>query len=78
MYNNKHLVSKSLFIIILILFATVAGFYLSNIVKWTNYPDWGWSLRTATGIKVVGIVREHGLAAGLQVGDEFLKIKGQT
>jgi len=78
MSNTKRHVSTYAFIIILLLFATVVGFYFYNIVKWTDYPDWGWSLRTATGIKVVGIVREHGRAAGLQVGDEFIKINGQT
>jgi GAF domain-containing protein len=77
-FKNRRLISAAAFTISIMAFAIIAGFYIYNIVKWKDYPDLGWSFRTATGIKVVGVVRKHGRAAGLLVGDEFLKVNGKT
>ncbi len=60
-----------------ILVLTIAGFYLYNIIKWANYPDFGYAFRTATGIEVVGEVTESGRKAGLQVGDRILEVNGE-
>ena len=52
--------------------------YIYNIILWSDYPDLGFSYRTATGLKVVGVVRKHGLDAGLQVGDKILQLNERT
>jgi len=78
LFEKQRLTSATAFFIAVLAFVIVAGFYFYNIVRWTEYPDFGWSFRTATGLKVVGIVRQHGLNAGLRVGDEVLKINNKT
>ncbi|MBW1822148.1 MAG: GAF domain-containing protein, partial [Deltaproteobacteria bacterium] len=65
------------FAICVALVLTTAGFYLYNIIKWANYPDFGFGFRTATGIEVVGVVTEPGRKAGLQVGDRILEVNGE-
>ena len=78
MYKNLRSISTTAFIISAILFAAIAGLYIYNIILWSDYPNFGFSYRTATGLKVVGVVSEHGLDAGLQVGDKILQLNGRT
>ena len=78
MPGNRRILSKIAFTICVTVFAIIAGFYLYNIVKWKDYPDFGFSLRSATGIKVVGVVRDHGKAAGIQVGDTILDVNHES
>jgi serine phosphatase RsbU (regulator of sigma subunit) len=56
----------------------IAALYLYNIIQWRNAPDFGFGFRNATGIKIVGVVREHGLTAGMRVGDHILQVNGKT
>ena len=56
---------------------TIAGLYFYNIIRWINYPNFGYIFRTATGIKQIGVVNEHGLKSGLQAGDEILSVNGK-
>ena len=56
----------------------VAGFYFYNLVRWANYPDFGFGYRTATGIKTVGVLTEVGRQAGLQVGDQIRRLNGSS
>ena len=62
----------------LALVIVISALYLYNIYKWGKYPDFGFAFRTATGMGVIGIVGEKGLAAGLQVGDRILAVNDQT
>ena len=78
MSKNIRSLSTIAFIISASFFAAIAGLYFYNIILWSDYPDLGFSYRTATGLKVVGVVRQHGLDAGLQVGDKILELNGQT
>ena len=78
MSKPKQSLSKIAFAICVALVLTIAGFYLYNIIKWANYPDFGYGFRTATGIEVVGVVTEPGRKAGLQVGDRILEVNGGT
>ena len=57
---------------------TIAGFYLYNIIKWADYPDFGFGFRTATGVEVVGQLTENGRKAGLQLGDRISEVNGGT
>ena len=53
-------ISKFVFAVALAVCLAGVGIYFYNVVKWSDYPDFGFSFRTATGIHVVGVVREHG------------------
>lgn len=75
--ENKQTFSKVAFVLTLSLIIAMAGLYLYNIIKWGNNPDFGFSFRTATGIEVVGMVREIGKEAGMQVGDRFLLVNNR-
>ncbi len=76
--ERQRLYSKIAFSITLAAFIFVAGMYFYNIIKWSNYPNLGYGVRTATGIEYIGIVNEHGKSAGLQVGDRILMINSKT
>ena len=52
----KKPVSAVAFALIVFLGAAVASIYVFNIVKWGNYPDFGYGFRTATGINVAVVV----------------------
>ena len=77
MFNRKNLISASAFVFSLTLLTVIIGFYLFNIIRWFEYPDLGFSLRSATGLKIVGVVRNHGLASGMRVGDRIDKVNGK-
>ena len=55
----------------------VAAIYQYNIFQWGNYPDFGFSFRSSTGVGVIGLVRENGRDAGLQLGDRILLVNGK-
>jgi len=78
MTEQKRPLNTLAFAICVVLVLTTAGFYLYNIIKWANYPDFGFGFRTATGIEVVGVVTEPGRKAGLQVGDRILEVNGDS
>jgi len=77
-FNRDHYFSAYAFVFTLTLLGIITALYLVNIIKWFEYPDLGFSLRSATGLKIVGVVRDHGLAAGMRVGDRIIKVNGQT
>jgi len=64
------------FAVCVLLVLTIAGLYLYNIIKWANYPDFGFGFRTATGIDVVGTITDNGRRAGLRLGDRLLEVNG--
>ncbi len=76
--NNRKTLSKVFFVIALAMIIAIASLYLYNIIKWGNLPDYGYGFRTATGVKVVGVVLEVGRKAGLSVGDHIIKVNGRT
>ena len=78
MFDREHRFSAGAFIFSLALLGAIVGFYLINIVKWFDYPDLGFSLRSATGLKIVGVVRDHGLASGIRVGDRIVEVNGKN
>ena len=55
----------------------IGGLYFYNIIRWINYPNFGIGFRTATGIKEIGYVFEHGKKAGLQIGDRIISVNGK-
>ena len=75
---DRKVLSKIAFVSVLALAIAIAGLYLYNIVKWGDYPDFGFGFRTATGIEVVGVVTEHGRRAGMQVGDRILRVNDKV
>jgi adenylate cyclase len=75
---KRKTLSQISFIFFLVLVSAVAILYLYNIVKWGDLPDYGYGFRTATGVRVVGVVREVGRKAGLAVGDRILRVNGKT
>ena len=68
---------KIAFISILVVICGIAILAFSNIIRWTKAPDFGFGFRSATGIKVVGVLREHGREAGLQVGDRIISVNNK-
>lgn len=75
---EKKWLSSAAFSLSLAGFVLIVGFYLYNIVAWKDYPDLGFSLRSATGLNVVGVVRDHGSAAGIRVGDHIKDVNRRT
>lgn len=75
---KRKTLSKISFVCALVLISAVAILYLYNIIKWGDTPELGFAFRTATGIKMVAVVREDGRRAGLQVGDRILKVNGKA
>jgi len=76
--TEKRPLSKMSFICALAVILAVSLLYLYNIIKWGNMPDYGYGFRTATGVRIVGVVMEVGRKAGLAVGDRILKVNGKT
>ena len=76
--ERKNIFSKIFFYSIVTAAAVISLLYLYNIIKWKDEPEFGFGFRNATGIHVVGVVREHGKKAGLRVGDRILKVNGKT
>jgi signal transduction histidine kinase len=69
--------SRTAFVVAAGLILGVAVLYLYNIIKWGDLIDFGFYRRTATGVKVVGVVTEIGRKAGIQVGDHILNVNGK-
>jgi class 3 adenylate cyclase len=69
---------KATFVAILFVISGITILAASNIIRWTRSPDFGFGFRSATGIKVVGILREHGREAGLKVGDRIISVNNKT
>jgi serine phosphatase RsbU (regulator of sigma subunit) len=76
--NKKKYLCKITFICALAVIFAISLLYLYNIIRWRNYPDFGFYRRIAADIKVVGVVTEPGRRAGIQVGDHVLKVNGKT
>lgn len=74
---KAHLVSSICFLLWTSLILTLLGIYFYNIALWRLYPDLGFGFRSATGIKVVGVLTDVGEAAGLRLGDRIETINGQ-
>jgi adenylate cyclase len=75
---KRKVLSQILFACALVLLSATALLYLYNIIKWGDQPDYGYGFRTATGVRVVGVVMEVGRKAGMVVGDHILKVNGRT
>jgi hypothetical protein len=75
---DRKVVSKIAFVSVLAMATAITGLYLYNIIKWGDYPNFGFGFRTATGIEVVGVVTEHGRRAGMKVGDRILTVNGKV
>jgi len=77
-FDRKKIFSQTAFIVVLVLFIGIAALYLYNIINWRTFPDFGYGFRSATGIRVVGVVTEHGRKAGLQIGDRFIEVNSES
>ncbi|UCF92578.1 MAG: SpoIIE family protein phosphatase [Desulfobacterales bacterium] len=75
--EKKRYISIVAFVIILAMVVTIAGLYFYNSVNWADYPDFGYGFRSATGIRVIGVVTNHGQRAGLKIGDRLAKVNGK-
>ena len=76
-FSNKRL-STVFFAGILALVLSTSVAYFFNILAWADYPDFGFGWRNAWGVRIVGLLSDHGRQAGLQIGDEVLTVNGQT
>lgn len=74
---NRKSLSKIAFGFAVSLIILIAILYLFNIIKWGDCPDYGYSFRSATGIKVVGGLTETGRRAGIKLGDRILNVNGK-
>jgi len=76
-FSNKRL-STVFFAGVLTLVLSTSVAYFFNILAWADYPDFGFGWRNAWGVRIVGLLSDHGRQAGLQIGDEVLTVNGQT
>jgi len=76
--DKRKTLSKISFACALALILAIVLLYLYNIIKWGNQPDFGFAFRTATGIKIIGVVTEPGWKAGMEVGDRILKVNEKS
>jgi sigma-B regulation protein RsbU (phosphoserine phosphatase) len=72
--EKKQFPSTIAFFVFLAALVAVFAVYFRAIVNWSDYPDFGFSFRSASGLKVIGVVTKHGEQAGLRVGDRILKV----
>jgi len=73
-----HSWSKAAFLLLSSAALFIFGLYFYNIVKWSGYPDFGYRFRTATGASIIGQLTENGRNSGLEIGDRFLAVNGNT
>jgi len=66
------------FVLALGMIAVVYLFYVVNIVRWIERPDFGWRPLYDSGPNVVAQVFKLGEDAGFKVGDKILEINGET
>ena len=80
--EKKQIFSITSFVISVLIVCSITGFYFYNIVKWVNYPNFGFGYRTATGISTVGVLTEIGFFPkdGLEGLDGIfgLRFKGRS
>ena len=76
--KGKRTLSKVCFDSALGVIIAIALLYLYNIIKWGDFPDFGFYRRAAAGPGIVGFVTEPGRKVGIQVGDHILNVNGKT
>ena len=74
---RKRYLSRFAFVSLLALVGVLEGLFLYNIVKWGEFPDFGFSFRTATGVDVVGVLTDHGRETELEIGDRILTVNNK-
>ena len=77
LFDKHRPLSVVLFLAVSILVYATVVIYFVNIIQWKDTPDWGFGFRNATGIHVVGVVRDRAYAAGLRIGDRILSVNGK-
>jgi len=75
---RKRIAANMLFVSALAITSAIALLYLYNIIEWGDLPDYGYSFRSATGPKTIGVLTEHGRSVGIEVGDRVLRVNGKT
>jgi signal transduction histidine kinase len=76
--GRRKTISKIVFACAIFTAFGIAILYLYNIIAWGNLPDFGFSFRSARGLREVGIVMEQGRLAGMKAGDRILTVNGRT
>lgn len=78
MSDRKRTYSSVAFTVAAAIVVVIAGLYFYNIIRWINYPNFGFGWGTATGIKEVRVVNDHGRQAGIKVGDHVISVNGNA
>jgi len=68
----------SLLGIIVLVFLAISGLYFVNLLRWSQEPDFGWTVVTRKRALEIVHLTKHARAAGLKVGDRFLSVNGQA
>jgi hypothetical protein len=76
--TEKRTLSQNSFVCGIVAILIVAVLYLYNIIKWGSYPEPGFAFRSATGVKVVGVVSEVGRRAGVEIGDSVSMVNSKN
>ena len=76
--KKRHYLNQRFFILILAATCIIILLYVYNLIRWANAPDFGFGLRTATGINMVGVLEKPAQKAGLKVGDRLIAANGVT
>ncbi len=76
--NRNHSISFAGFFLAVIILIFISGTFLYNIYHWSDYPDFGYGFRNATGIKIIGTLTQHGKRSGLKLGDQIGAVNGKS
>lgn len=64
--------------LISLIFLIISILYFANIQRWSQAPEFGWTVSTQAGVVEIMHLRAHALAAGLRVGDRFESVNGKS
>ena len=76
--TEKRTLSKISFFIALVVILAAALLYVYDIIKWGSLPELGFAFRSATGVKVEGLVSEVGRRAGAETGDSVFVVNSKN
>ncbi|MGO9018683.1 MAG: SpoIIE family protein phosphatase [Syntrophobacteraceae bacterium] len=76
--DSRKTLAMAAFACVVLVSATTAALSVYNILKSSEYPDFGFGYLFVSGYRVVANITEPGHAGGIQDGDYILEVNGRT